>query len=50
MKKVKKPNPLVYYRDFISKLPQYTQGMDIDERIIKGVQEGIIGRKNSKQV
>lgn len=50
VKGVKKPNPLVYYRDFIIKLPVYTQGMDIDENIIKGVQDGIISRKNSKQV
>lgn len=50
VKKVKKPNPLVYYRDFISKLPQYTQGMDIDEKIIKGIQDRILSRKNSKQV
>lgn len=50
VKGVKKPNPLVYYRDFITKLPLYTQGMDIDENIIKGVQDGIISSKNSKQV
>ena len=50
VKRVKKPNPLVYYRDFISKLPQYTQGMDIDEKIIKGIQDRILSRKNSKQV
>lgn len=50
VKGVKKPNPLVYYRDFISKLPQYAQGMDIDEKIIKGVQDGILSKKNNKQV
>ena len=50
VKRVKKPNPLVYYRDFISKLPRYTQGMEIDEQIIKGVQEEILRKKNNKQV
>lgn len=49
VKRVKKPNPLVYYRDFISKLPQYAQGLDIDEKIIKGVQDGVLSKKN-KQV
>lgn len=50
VKRVKKPNPLVYYRDFISKLPQYAQSMEVDEKMIRKVQDGILNKKNSKQV
>ena len=50
VKKVKKPNPLVYYRDFIKRIHKYTQNLNIDEGIINDVQVGILNKKNSKQV
>ena len=49
-KKVKKPNPLVYYKDFISKLSRYIGDVSIDSSIIEDMKEKLLKKKNSKKV
>ena len=50
IKKVKKPNSLIYYKDFISKLSKYIDRGDDNLSLVKDIQENLLKKKNNKQV